>query len=182
MKLRETLQSEKGFKAPIIDNSTLEILAPHVVILGAGATIAALPKGDKNGKEQLPMKSLSRIERVREILYPFAIYAWNYVGMQPSFKVVPICGNELVGKEILNILQEAETDTNNISVDRNTWKHLESIHIAVWQHDKDKYLIDVENTANYKLESISSNYRNRKRSLEQKIRDVFEEKILRILN
>ena len=112
--------------------------------------------------------------------YPFAIYAWNYVGMQPSFKVVPICGNELVGKEILSILQEAETETKNPVVDRNTWKHLEAIHIAVWQHEKDKYLVDVENTANYKLESISSNYRNRKRSLEQKIRDSFEEKILRM--
>ena len=35
-------------------------------------------------------------------------------------------------------------------------------------------------TANYKLESISSNYRNRKRTLEQKIRDAFEEKIRRM--
>ena len=34
--------------------------------------------------------------------------------------------------------------------------------------------------ANYKLESISSNYRNRKRTLEQKIRDAFEEKIRRM--
>ena len=46
MKLRETLKTKNGFKAPIIDNLTLEILAPHVVILGAGAAIAALPHGD----------------------------------------------------------------------------------------------------------------------------------------
>ena len=32
----------------------------------------------------------------------------------------------------------------------------------------------------YKLESISSNYRNRKRTLEQKMRDAFEEKIRRM--
>ena len=85
MKLRETLQSEKGFKAPIIDNSTLEILAPHVVILGAGATIAALPKGDKNGKEQFPMKSLSRIERVREILYEYGINPLEVIDFETFF-------------------------------------------------------------------------------------------------
>ena len=38
----------------------------------------------------------------------------------------------------------------------------------------------IQSTANYKLESISSNYRNRKRTLEQKIRDAFEEKIRRM--
>ena len=57
---------------------------------------------------------------------------------------------------------------------------MDSIHIALWQFEKEKYLNDVKNTANYKLESISSNYRNRKRNLEQKIRDAFEEKILRM--
>lgn len=75
MELRETLQSKKGFKVPIVDNDTLEILSPHVVILGAGATIAALPKGDKNGKEQFPMKSLSRIKNIKNILNHYGIKA-----------------------------------------------------------------------------------------------------------
>lgn len=113
-------------------------------------------------------------------VYPFAIYAWTYVGIQTSFKVVPVCGNDLIAKEMINILQEAETSTDNKAVDKNTWKPLDSIHIALWQFEKEKYLNDVKNTANYKLESISSNYRNRKRNLEQKIRDAFEEKILRM--
>lgn len=85
MKLRETLQSNKGFKAPIIDNRTLEILAPHVVILGAGATIAALPQGDKNGKEQFPMKSLSRIKNIRDILREYGINPDKVVDFEAFF-------------------------------------------------------------------------------------------------
>ncbi|MBQ6700716.1 MAG: DEAD/DEAH box helicase family protein [Oscillospiraceae bacterium] len=112
--------------------------------------------------------------------YPFSIYAWSYVGMQPTFKVVPVCENSRVSEEILNILQESNTAQVTPNVNRNTWDKLESTHIALWQAEKEQYIIGVENTANYKLESISSNYRNRKRNLEQKIKDAFDERIQRM--
>ncbi len=41
---------------------------PHVVILGAGASIAALPNGDRNGKRPTDMKGLSKIETVAPLL------------------------------------------------------------------------------------------------------------------
>ncbi len=112
--------------------------------------------------------------------YPFAIYAWNYVGLQPMFKVVPICGNDAIARELLNILQEADTVTTTSSVSSNIWDSLEPIHIASWQQAKAKYIADMQSTANYKLESINSNFRNRKRNLEQKIHDAFDERILRM--
>lgn len=52
MRLVETFPSRKGYKPPFIDDA-LNIISPHVVILGAGATIAALPQGDKNGKSSI---------------------------------------------------------------------------------------------------------------------------------
>lgn len=112
--------------------------------------------------------------------YPFSIYAWNYVGMQPTFKVVPVCSNDIISAEILNILQEANTVTAAPSVAPNIWDSLEPIHIKLWQEEKTKYINNVQNTANFKLESISSNYRNRKRNLEQKIREAFDERIRRM--
>ena len=112
--------------------------------------------------------------------YPFSIYAWSYVGMQPTFKVVSVCNNSQVSAEILNILQEASTATSAHSINRNVWDGLENIHIALWQEEKAHYISDVQNTSNYRLESISSNYRNRKRNLEQKIRDAFDERIRRM--
>lgn len=112
--------------------------------------------------------------------YPFSIYAWNYVGMHPTFKVVPICDDEIVASEILSILQEADTTSTDARVSKEVWDKLEPIHIALWQEEKSKYLENVQNTANYKLESISSNYRNRKRNLEQKIRDAVDYRICRM--
>lgn len=112
--------------------------------------------------------------------YPFSVYAWNYVGMHSSFKVVPVCENDIVSEELLNILQEANTVTEVHGVDQNTWKHLEEIHIALWQTEKTKYISNVQNTANYRIESITGNFRNRKRNLEQKIREAFDERIRRM--
>ena len=80
----------------------------------------------------------------------------------------------------MNILQEANTATAAPSVTQNTWDSLEPIHIALWQAEKAKYISNVQNTANYRLESISSNFRNRKRNLEQKIREAFDERIRRM--
>ena len=96
------------------------------------------------------------------------------------FKVVSVCDNEIVAAEITSILQEADTTVVPAKIGKDTWEHLESKHIQLWQKEKETYIINVRNTANYKLESISSNYRNRKRTLEQKIRDNFDERIRRM--
>lgn len=119
-------------------------------------------------------------DSIPEGRYPFSIYAWSYVGLNPMFRVVPICENDLLAAELTDILQDADTAANSISVDKSTWNGLEGKHIALWQQEKSTYLAGIQSTANYKLESISSNYRNRKRTLEQKIRDAFEEKIRRM--
>ena len=87
---------------------------------------------------------------------------------------------ELLASELVDILQDADTSPTSSTVDKGTWAGLESIHIALWQREKESYLAGIQSTANYKLESISSNYRNRKRTLEQKIRDAFDEKIRRM--
>ena len=77
-------------------------------------------------------------------------------------------------------MQDADTSTSSVTVGKDTWTALEGMHIAQWQSEKENYLAGIQSAANYKLESISSNYRNRKRSLEQKIRDAFDEKIRRM--
>ena len=119
-------------------------------------------------------------DELPEGTYPFSIYAWSYVGLNPMFRIVPVCGSDLIAAELTDILQEAETSPIHSTVDKGLWAGLEGRHIALWQREKESYLASIQSTANYKLESISSNYRNRKRTLEQKIRDAFEEKIRRM--
>lgn len=75
-------------------------------------------------------------EELPEGTYPFSIYAWSYVGLNPMFRVVPICENELLAAELTDILQDADTSTTSITVDKGTWAGLEGMHIALWQREK----------------------------------------------
>ena len=112
--------------------------------------------------------------------YPFSIYAWSYVGIQPMFKVVPVCSNLSIEADLVEILQTASSITAPVSVDSGVWDALESRHISLWQSEKAKHMESVQAIADFRSESIASNYRSRKRSLEQKILDAFEEKIIRM--
>ena len=112
--------------------------------------------------------------------YPFSIYGWSYVGLNPMFRVMPICDNEILTAELIDILQNADSSSRFTAVNQGTWDGLEGKHIALWSREKERYLSDIQITANFKLESIGSNFRNRKRTLEQKIRDAFDDKIRRM--
>lgn len=112
--------------------------------------------------------------------YPFSVYAWNYVGLNPKFKVVSVCSNEYVENELTEILQEAETKSAPETSSSDMWVELENKHVEKWLGEKKSYIESAQATANFKLESIGSNFRNRRRSLEQKIRDAVEENIRRM--
>lgn len=112
--------------------------------------------------------------------YPFSIYAWNYVGLNPMFRVVPVCENEVLEEEFTDILQEAETATTHTAVDRSVWDRLEEKQVALWQREKAAHVASIQSMAAYRLETISSNYRSRRRALEQRLRDAFDEGMQRL--
>ena len=81
---------------------------------------------------------------------------------------------------MVELLQSSSTTTAPINVDKSMWEALEGRHVSLWQKEKAKHIESVQTIADFRIESISSNYRSRKRSLEQKIMDAFEEKIIRM--
>ena len=102
------------------------------------------------------------------------------MGIHPMFSVVPVCANDKIESDIVELLQVADSTTAPVAIQKEVWTPLEERHIALWQNAKSKHIDNVQAIANFKLESIGSNYRNRKRTLEQKIRDSFDEKIIRM--
>ena len=113
--------------------------------------------------------------------YPFSIYAWDYMGISSSFKVVTICENDQIANHLLSIIQEARCIDSGAKAGSEVWAPLEALHLKRWQDEKSHYCAEVQSVADYKLESIGSNFRNRKRALEQKIQDNPNEKIRTML-
>ena len=117
---------------------------------------------------------------VPEGFYPFSVYAWRYTGLQPMFKVIPVCDNDVLREELTDILQNADSSIETEVPGSDMWNLLEGKHILLWNQEKKKYLADMQVTANYRIESISSNYRNKRRSLEQKLSGEIDDNLRRM--
>ena len=112
--------------------------------------------------------------------YHFSIYAWNYIGINPCFKVVPVCENDAVAAEMTEILQTATEARVLPSIDSAIWSRLEEKQIVALFAERQKHRESVNSMANYKIESIRNNYVNRKISLETQIDNAADLSMIRM--
>ena len=112
--------------------------------------------------------------------YPFAVYAWNYVGINPRFKLMAICKEDSVSEELIDLLQTASKETSIEKVSPDSWDGLEEIQIEKWQSEREEYKAAATLAANYKLESIRNHFMSRKRILEAQIADIADNNIARM--
>lgn len=112
--------------------------------------------------------------------YPFSIYAWNYIGLNPHFYIATVSDSEEITAEMTDILQTAQGVNFEGKVSSDMWSGLEAKQALMLRSARADHSADAKMTARYKLESIESNYRSRKRILEQQIGDAFEDNIRRM--
>ena len=121
-------------------------------------------------------------DSIPEGKYSFSVYAWSYVGMNPHFKLVVVCDNDAAAAELPEILQVARSAPAPNNTDPNEWSGLEEKQITLWKDEKKKSIKEAEVTLVYKLESLTNNFRNLKRSLEQRMQDTSSESLWRMYN
>ena len=107
--------------------------------------------------------------------YPFSLYSWEFTGDRPRIRLEPICENECIQNDFHNLLQSAmqvHFDAHNYS---DKWNEIESKHLKQWEEAKGKYREDAKNLCNYKIESLTQSYYQRKKTAEtraiEKIRE-----------
>src|SRR5262245_61281950 len=72
-------------KLPALDIKTHANHSPHVVLLGAGASIAALPRGDKNGRRLPALGNLVDVIGLRELLVAHGIDPYPAGGFEALY-------------------------------------------------------------------------------------------------
>ena len=112
--------------------------------------------------------------------YHFSVYAWSYVGINPHFKLVVVCDDDVIAAELPDILRESQSGAAAVKMQPSDWDALEKKQVKLWMDEKAAEIKEAENTSTFKIESLSNNFRNRKRSLEQKILDISSESIRRM--
>ncbi len=111
--------------------------------------------------------------------YKFSIYAWRYAGFNTYTKLVTVCENDFVAKELPYILEEGYS-TEDTSVESCDWAEIEKKHIQMWITARDAHKRNVKTTITFKLESLANTHRNRIRSLEQQVIDALDNNIRRM--
>ena len=114
--------------------------------------------------------------------YHFSVYAWSYRGMNPHFRLVVVCDDDVIAAELPDILQEAQSGAPAIKMQPSDWDGLERKQVKLWMEERNAAVVEAENTSTFKIESLTNNFRNRQRSLEQKILDTTSESIRRMYN
>lgn len=112
--------------------------------------------------------------------YRFSVYAWSYVGLHPHFRLVVVCDDDAIAAELHDILTEAQSGAAAVKMQPSDWDELERKQVAMWKAEKAAEIKDAETLSKFKIESLSSNFNNLKRSLEQKISDAGNESIRRM--
>ena len=113
-------------------------------------------------------------------VYPFSIYAWRYTGSHPYSRLVTICENAAISRELPDILESSPEELTGQMEHDPSWDAPELLHAQEWKAAKEKHLSDAANTAMFRLESLENTHRNRVRALEQQISDAFDEQIKRM--
>lgn len=114
--------------------------------------------------------------------YHFSVYAWTYVGINPHFRLVVVCDDDVMAEELPDILQEAQSGGATVKMQPSDWDCLEGKQVKLWSDERAIEMKEAANTSVFKIESLTNNFRNRKRSLEQKIMDTSSESIRRMYN
>lgn len=130
--------------------------------------------------EQLNINISMHSDTIKAGVYPFSIYVWKYVGIKPSVKIKVLCDNEEVVSEWNDIMQCASTVPVQDAVDSTMWEVLEKKNIELWKVEKEKYIEDLRSDVAFRLETINNNFNQKILSLEQRLRDAFEEKMIRM--
>lgn len=112
--------------------------------------------------------------------YLFSVYAWSYVGISPHFKLVVVCDDDVIASELPEILQESQSGAAAVKINPADWDALEKKQVKLWIDEKASEIKEAENASTFKIESLSNNFRNRKRSLEQKMQDTSSDSIRRM--
>lgn len=111
--------------------------------------------------------------------YVFSVYAWQYTGYNTYTKLITVCENEKIAVELPFLLEDADSSESKPNGQFN-WSSIENHHVSMWLEAREKHKSEIKALEAYKLVSITNTFRNRIRSLEQQIKDAYDENIKRM--
>lgn len=120
-------------------------------------------------------------ETIKSGIYPFAIYSWNYSGLKPTTKLIPISSDKSVDEILIDVLSYSNENTNIDLVQyQDAWDELENLHYKKWLQGRKQYIENNKLESKYRLEQQLSQCDSRMRYLLNRIQGIEDERIKRM--
>ena len=153
--------------------ATFFIMPLHPLVLQAAAFF----------ESPVPVYSAFRVtdSDANEGSYNFAIYAWEYKGLRPEIKLVPIFENEAICESFFDYLEAGVAinlgEMTPASIDS---EKLDKHHYVLWSKEKELHQKRTQEICSYRLESLKTSHRGRLNVVEDQLASATNEKIQRM--
>lgn len=144
---------------PLVRQAARHIVSPEPVHSSFRISDPSLPPGD----------------------YPFAIYAWEYRGINPKLELVPICQNPDVRENFFKYLEAGvDHDMGERHPSDSATDGLDRAHHDLWSQAKETYGQETREICAYKKESLRTSHQARLNVLKGQLDRAADEKIHRM--
>jgi ATP-dependent helicase HepA len=171
-----------GNKSIPIVFSQEEAKNPKVLFVSALHPLAKQAANHFTDSNEVQIAFRTKDSAIPQGTYPFLLYAWEYTGSRPKTKIVAICQNEEVQKELPPIIQKSIKEDINLDGFVNDWDMLETLHIEQWESERTKFISEVKSQITFKVESLARSTKARVAIARSQIEKASHEKISVMLN
>lgn len=117
-------------------------------------------------------------DSIEEGEYNFAIYAWEYIGIRPDLKLIPVCENQSIQKGFFDYLEAGvKVDPNKLLPEIDVFKDLDKFHHKLWEDEKLSHDKKTKEICAYRRESLETSHRGRVSIISDQIGNATNDKI-----
>lgn len=111
----------------------------------------------------------------------FAIYAWEYKGIQQELKLVPVCDNSDIRDSFFDYIESGvESGPDQALPDENAFRELDRIHHELWNTEKEKHHSRTREISSFQRVSLETSHQGRQSVIAEQLDNSSNEKIRRM--
>jgi superfamily II DNA or RNA helicase len=109
--------------------------------------------------------------------YPFIIYEWEYLGMKPGVKLMPICTNDAIQDTFFDLLENAEDAVGGQLPTQEDIDFLDNVQRQLWETTLAEYKSNAKRIYDFKSSSLLASFQARLALVNEQLSKATNEKI-----
>ncbi len=120
-------------------------------------------------------------EDISSRFYPFAVYAWEYRGINPELRLVPICEDYTLAERLFGFLQSGnDGDPKSPRFDPSQFASLEGVHGEIWKQALAEHKVRTKECCAFRGQSLRQSHMARVNVVREQLATSQNENIRRM--